>query len=263
MLWNVLQSHPLLCSPILETGALFTEEIAPFSWLPPARAKQLASSGLVQSLGARYVGRKLDSCKLRNFESPDNGSKCEGVAYTSKEVRDSIICLKGVGSDIDLNPLLRKVYGRVAFVPLVRDGYAVCDGWMRRGMSASAAGKRYASCVRRILQLQDAPDSCPLVRFEELVVDPFGIAERIFGWLNLEPTQLPKLRLKAKRVLGGSGSHEPTFGVEGQKEWFDPIEIGTVLRPGIDAVQRDKLEREALADFERHAGPALAELGYL
>ena len=217
ILWNILQSHPRLCSPIRETGELIFDEITPFNLLSPAAAKRFAASGVVRVLGRRYLRRVFDEWKLRNFQCANNGTKSEGVPYRREEIENSILCFKGVDSDVELNSLLDALYDNVAYIALVRNGYAVCNGWMRRGVSAEDAGRKYASIVRRMLAQRESSDTFVLVKFEDMIRDPFGTAEHLFRVLELEPTALPKLRLKAKRILGVSGEHETRFGKEGGK----------------------------------------------
>lgn len=263
ILWNILQSHPRLCSPIRETGELIFDEIAPFRFFPPSTAKRIAAGRLARLVARGHVRHAFEQWKLRTLGSPDNGSRADGVPYQRHEVEQSIPCFKGVDSDVELNPLLEAIYGNVAYVPLVRDGYAVCDGWMRRGMSAEQAGRKYAGLVRRMLTPGDSDNPIVLVKFEEMVADPFGTAERLFKALDLSPTILPKLRLKSKRLLGRRGEHEPRFGEEGRKYWLAPHEIAQALDTGVDRRQSARLAPDARAAFERGAREALELLGYL
>lgn len=263
ILWNILQSHPLLCSPIRETGELITQNVVPLLWhLPADKAKQIATWRPIGIVASPYIRRALHQWKLRNFQSPHNGTKYEGVPYTREEVERSILCFKSVDSDIDLNGLLESLYQDVSYVALVRNGYAVCNGWMRRGMSAKSAGKRYASLIRKMLEKQNASNKFVLVKFEEMMHDPFGIARRLFKALDLEPTELPKIRLKAKRVLSNTGEHQTRFGEEGQKYWFGPNEISEILDTDIDRVQKENLDTTSRRAFEEHAKAVLETLGY-
>ena len=263
ILWNVLQSHPLLCSPMRETGSLFTENIPPFvSYLPADQAKRIASWRITRLVAGRYIRRSLYGWKLKNYSSVDNCTKYEGVRYTLEEVENSILCFKNVDSDLKLNRLLESLYEDVSHVALVRNGYAVCNGWMRRGLSAKEAGRKYASLVGTILNLRNSSRRFILIKFEELIGDPFAIAEQLFQALELEPRAIPKIRLKAKRVLSRLGTHETRFGVEGRKYWFGPEEIGAVLDARIDARQIAELKPAARRAFESQAKEVLAMLGY-
>ena len=265
ILWNILQSHPLLCSPIRETGALFTEEnVLPLvRYLPAARAKRMATWRIARMLAGPYIRRSLHRWKLRNYQSPNNRTKYEGIPYTLEEVKNSILCFKGVDSDIDLNGLLRSLYEDITYIGLVRNGYAVCNGWMRRGLSAKAAGRKYSSLVRRILDQQNSSERSILIKFEEMIRDPFGVARQVFHALEIEPADIPKIRLKAKGVLTRTGEHEPRFGVEGTKYWFGPEEILDVLDQEVNDRQEAALKPAARFAFENEAKGVLEMLGYL
>lgn len=261
ILWNILQSHPQVCSPIYETGELIIDHTPPFNLLNPSRAKRVAASPVVSRLSRGYLHRQFEKWKLRNLDSKDNNTKYEGTFYSPQEVQDSVICFKGVDSDIDLNGLLESIYQDVAHVVLVRNGYAVCNGWKRRGISPKNAGRKYASLLGKML----TPDNQAqiVIRFEDMLVDPFGTARRLFEKLGLQPTQLPKLRLKSKRVLKASGSHTAAFGKEGRKHWYGPDEISAVLDSTIDLRQIACLNDDDCRQFELKARDIMDELGYL
>lgn len=263
ILWNILQSHPQVCSPIHETGELIFDHISPFTLLDPSTAKRVAAWPITSRLGRGYLLRQFEKWKLQNLQSPDNSTKYEGVPYSRQEVEDCVICFKGVDSDVDLNGLLESMYGDVAHVVLVRHGHAVCNGWKRRGVSPKDAGRKYASLLRRMLASNDGSRTFILIKFEEMLRDPFGIAGRLFEDLHLEPTELPKLRLKSKRVLGDSGTHDAAFGQEGRKYWFAPDEICAVLDADINARQIANLKNDARRDFDSKASEIMKELGYL
>lgn len=262
ILWNILQSHPRVCSPIYETGELIFNHIRPFTLLNPSTAKRVAAWRVTTWLARRYLHRQFEGWKLLNLQSLDNNSKYEGVSYSREEVEDSVICFKGVDSDVDLNRLLESLYQDVAHIVVVRNGYAVCNGWKRRGVSPTEAGRRYASLLRRMLAANDGTRTFVLVKFEDMVREPFATARRLFEELRLEPTELPKLRLKSKRVLDNSGVHNAAFGQEGRKYWFAPDEISKVLDAKIDARQIAKLKDDDRRQFDAKAKQIMRDLGY-
>ena len=123
IVWNILQSHPLLCSPVRETGELITQEVVPLlRYLPVDKAKKIATWRLVGIVARPYIRRALHQWKLRNFESPNNGTNWDGVPYTLREIEESIPCFKGVDSDVELNGLLEYIYGCLLYTsPSPRD----------------------------------------------------------------------------------------------------------------------------------------------
>ena len=77
IVWNLLQSHPEICSSGVETGELLRRS--------PALLAGLIASGAC-GLGAvrRFVDRRLFEAKMSNLASPENRFVTEGVAYTSE-----------------------------------------------------------------------------------------------------------------------------------------------------------------------------------
>ena len=113
-----------------------------------------------------------------------------------------------------------------------------------------------------MLEKENTARRFALVKFEELIQNPFKTSQRLFERLELAPTELPRLRLKSKRVLSESGDHQTRFGEEGKKYWFAPNEIGQVLDAEIDRVQADGLDARSRKEFEEQASDVMELLGY-
>jgi hypothetical protein len=263
VLWNMLQSHPHICSPIYETGELFFDHIFPFHLLEASKAKKIASLPITAKIGKRYLRRQFDLMKLKNLTNENNNTKCDGVKYSRREIEESVICFKGVDSDVELNGLLESIYDDVAHIVLVRNGYAVCNGWKRRGVHPREAGRKYRSLYNKMIASKERAKNFTLIKFEDILQRPFDVANGMFRDLELDPIKLPKLRLKAKLVLKNPGTHETVFGVEGKKYWLGPDEISKALDPGVNIRQIEQLKESDRVDFELGAKETLKELGYL
>ena len=132
-------------------------------------------------------------------------------------------------SDVELNGLLESIYDDVAHIVLVRNGYAVCNGWKRRGVHPREAGRRYRSLYNKMIASKERAKTFTLIKFEDILQGPFDVANGIFSDLELDPITLPKLRLKSKRVLKNHGSHDTVVGIEGKKYWLGPEERSKAL----------------------------------
>ena len=86
ILWNILQSHPHVCSPIYETGELIFDHIPPFTLFDPSTAKRIAAWPIVSWLVRSYLRRQFEKWKLQNLQSSDNNTKYEGVLYQREEI---------------------------------------------------------------------------------------------------------------------------------------------------------------------------------
>jgi hypothetical protein len=252
--WNILQSHPGVCTPIREAGQIFRES-AFLRWARPRVEKSI--------LARRVVDRALYQRKVRTLRHEDNRFKADGVLYAPAEVKEAALCLKGVNEDIDLAEMLRVVYPDMYFVGITRNGYAVAEGLVRRGMSAADAGRLYAHFASRVDTCAALfADRFKLVRFEDVLERPFELATELFAFLNLEPTGLEKIRQKSKPVLGIAGQHITRFGAEERKYWFDESTIRAALDVRVTDTQVRNLHSHAIAEFEKEAAPGMRYFGY-
>ena len=268
ILWNLLQSHPSVCGPVLETGELIYRKM--FHWLPqpirPLVRRLLSNPSFCQSTLGRWTERRIDRLfyqwKLKNVGHEATGTKYDGVPYTREDVEPSVLCLKSVDWDIFLNDCFRQMYRNIHFIGLIRNGYSVCNGRVRRGKSPEAVGKQYARVAQEMIRCSDAWDRFKIVRFEDVIADPFAISRELFSFCGLSPVALPKLRLKSKCVLSSNGAHQPRFGETDRTYWFDRRQIVAALDPRIDERQASSLTPEDRIAFERHAHHMLDHFGY-
>lgn len=267
VLWNVIQSHPAVCAAIRETSDLFTPGILGF--LRPVAMRAVGSEFLLQPTVTKIAGPMIDArffnSKMRNFTDPNNRYKYEGVEYTREEVAEGILCLKSVNRDNFMNPLLAKMYGEenVYFVGITRNGYALCQSWVSRGESAARAGKRYKVYIERMIEDGERYPNHTMVKFEDLLSDPFSVAEHVFEFAGLDPVRLEKLRLKPKKIMSKDGTRQTPFGEVKAKYWFTRETVGQILVKDIGKIQTNALVDEDRKAFEASAKPVLDYLGYV
>jgi hypothetical protein len=101
-----------------------------------------------------------------------------------------------------------------------------------------------------------------LVQFEDLLHNPFGLAEELYKFLECKPVNLQKLRLKSKKVIKKDGSHEKIFGKPGNKYWFDKNTIKDIIKPDVNSNQIKNLNQGQMSDFNAIAKDALSFFGY-
>ncbi|MEX2601286.1 MAG: hypothetical protein WD355_06535 [Balneolaceae bacterium] len=260
IVWNLLQSHPKICSPIYETGTILHKR-------DPIRFSRIVSllnrAGLLYTwIGRRIVDVQLYRYKLRNRNHPDNRYISEGVFYNRKQIAHSTLCLKSVDNDIDHTGLLQNIYPGISILLLARNGYAIADGHIRRGKTAAEAGELYNRIAMKMKSVTESLVRIKLIRFENALEDPFGISEELFRFTNTTPHQLDKLRLKSKKTLDVSDSHYTRYGDENRKYWFDRSTIGNILDPDINRTQASRLQPDMIRDFNREASDAMNYFGY-
>ncbi len=269
IVWNILESHPQVCSPLRETGEIIYSDLLP--WLSELPTKLivrtvLGSRRLMKlSIGARFDGviqQSLWNRKLGNLEDAETRYKYDGVRYSAPEIESTVLCLKSVNRDTYLTEYFATYYPDTTFIGLMRNGYAICNGMMRRGDSAERAGKVYRRIGERMIEDQRKYPRYKLVKFEDVLEDPFGVASEIYEFSRLQPVRLDKLRLKSKKVLSRGGDHVTRFGEEDRKYWLDRAQIRTVLDSDVNEVQAGFLERKDRLAFEKHARPILDHFQY-
>ncbi len=264
ILWNILQSHPSVCHPFRETGETILEI---FSWLP----RKLVLLFLYEikiydkPLGMR-LAKALDNefykMKLKNFGDPDNGTKYDGVEYSEEEVKNSVLCIKSLNYELYFNEIFQKYYKDLYFIGIIRNGYAFCDSWLRRNRTAFDAGLMYKFVGERMLEYQKTVDRYKIVKFEDILNDPFGMAEELYKFCDLEPTSLDKLRFKSKKVLSSDGHHQVRTGEVNRKYWFDRENISEIIKTDIDEIQAGQLSNGDREAFEQNASSMLKYFGY-
>lgn len=260
ILWNILQSHPLVCAPTHETGAIFRySEHLKFSHYIRIANKL---GFLHTRLSHHIIDYQLYRYKLKNLYKPDNMYKYEGKVYTKKEVADSVLCLKSVDKDIFHTDLLLEVYPNMHIVFLVRNGYAVAEGHSRRGVSIQESAKNYASIGRYMKEIITRYDRCTIIKFEDILADPFNISSNLFRFLGFKLQKLEKIRLKSKKVIQNSDKHEVSFGIKDKKYWFSRDQITQIIDPEINKKQISTLTSDQIKEYNNIAGKQLAEFGY-
>lgn len=260
ILWNIMQSHPQICSAIHETGTIFRKkEPLQFSRF----ISLLNKTGLINlSVSRRIIDLRLHRIKMNNYKHSENKYVYEGQTYSRKQVSESAICFKSVDFDIDHTPLLLKLYPNLYFIALTRNGYAVFNGHMRRGEAPEKAARLYREIAEKIKIYSETLSNFKLIRFEDVLQSPFKIAEELFTFTDVFPVQLGKLRLKSKKIISEKGEHATLWGRENQKYWMGQDEIDQFLDPNVNKRQIAQLSLEMIDFFNREAGTALDFFGY-
>lgn len=258
--WNLLQSHPEICSPVFETGKLFTNRPSTLSDYMYTVWNRL---NLLNSwTGHRIIDSKLHNFKLLTLDHSDNRYKTRDSRYTKKEVARASLCLKSVDQDISYTDLLLSVYPDLYFLALTRNGYAFAEGHMRRGRSVQEAGRLYANTGETMRRLSNRIPHFRMVKFEDILQDPFGTAGELFNYVNVSPARLSELRIKSKKIISESDDHQVVHGANQKKYWFDRKTIGNILDPAINERQISRLSGQSIKDFNREARHTLEYFGY-
>ena len=86
----------------------------------------------------------------------------------SEIARRRLLC-KNVNGVVFTTPLFQKMYPDATFIALVRNGLALCEGFVRRGWNARDFGILYDRVCRRMLEDARSVSNYNIVRFEDLL----------------------------------------------------------------------------------------------
>lgn len=259
ILWNILQSHPEICSVRYETGTIFRKTRHKFSRVISLFQK----TGLIETkIGQTVLDYQFYRYKRSNYKHPFNKYKFENVKYTKQEVIDSALCFKSTNMDINYTEVLRRMYPDLYLIALTRNGYAVAEGHKRRGRSIDSFADLYCDVADQMQYYSKTLKHFKLVRFEDMLNDPFKIARELFEFLDCKPFELEKLRLKSKKVITKTGNHTTNFGEENEKYWFDRTNITDLIKPNVNSNQIKKLLPEEIILFNNKVTEAMEYFGY-
>jgi hypothetical protein len=222
---------------------------------------------------------------METIKHPYLRYKTEKERYTLSEIEKTSICLKHNDNRAAFSDCLHEMYKeKLFFIGLVRNGYAVAEGWLRRWVkSAEEAGKFYNSCIETLLRQREQYENFKIIKFEDMIKDPFKTVHQLFEYLALEPTNLKKLMIRADRTRGrrihwnwnlASNIGEKLLKSKRLKNylnmrsfnqfcWYGPDEINSVLDTDVNLKQISKLSTQQKKDFEKNAKLSLERFGYL
>jgi len=279
IVYNIFQSHPLVCSPKnLETGELISQNYRFYPYPKTRLIKYLIKrlklklynllnkKVVLNSFLGHIIGYIYDKIfykyKKKNFTDPHNRFKYENIPYSKKEVKNSVLCLKSVHNDILLTNFLSRIYNDIFFIGLVRNGYALCESWIRRGKDAEYSGLRYRKFCEMMIKDSKKYKNYIIIKFEDILKNPFEMASKLYKFTKLEPLSLEKLRFQAKKILTEEG-HRIKYGKERAKYWFDSESINDLIDPNINKIQIQKLLEWDRKIFEEKTRSILKHFNYL
>jgi hypothetical protein len=211
---------------------------------------------------ARFIDRILYDEKLVSRHDQYNRFKSPGLEYTLAEIATARLLCKNLDGAIYLNDLFRSMYSDAVFVYLVRNGLAICEGRMRRGRTADECGRLYRQLAERMLADVQRLPNVFLVRFEDILQDPYAATLGLYGRLGLQPDEVTHVRVQLRGKLDGQGRHGVEGGTEWEVVWHRLDELADCLDPEINARQIRRLSAADREAFLREAGDVMDQFGY-
>lgn len=186
------------------------------------------------------------------------------VTRTRPEREGTRIVGKCVNGVVLTTPILAQMYPDATFIALVRNGLALCEGFMRRGWSAERCGRVYQQIVTQMLQDAGQRPNYHLIRFEDLLRNPADTLHTVYEFAGLDIKETEKFKLQAKKSMGQDGQRSYTFGNrEKAVQWYDLDELGQNLRQDVNENQIARLSQADKDSFLHQAQDAMCRLGYI
>jgi hypothetical protein len=257
--WNILQSHPEICSAIDETHNLINNKKFKIrTKLALFRRLNLVDNSIFK----RLIDYELYKIKMANYVHVANKYRYPSIKYTRKQVKESAICLKSVDKAIEHTDFLLTLYPDLFFIALARNGYALLDGHIRRGASVKESALLYQSVADKMKYYSEKLNNYKLIKFEDILAHPFNISIELFKFTDSNPFYLDHLRIKSKKIITMEGNHEVMYGDEQNKYWFDKESINTIFDIRINERQIKNLKAEQIKEFNKFAKSAMEYFSY-
>ena len=278
ILLNLIGSHPEVCFIDGETHQVFTGRTSQpikkwfnkLTYAPVLIAERdhlfsinrSAEPAMPASFMLRYIDMVFYLSKLtaaRYNVQADSSTK------SVKELAGSRMLGKNVNGIIFTSAMLHKMYPQATFIGLIRNGLALCEGFVRRGITADKFGRLYQNVCDQMLRDVERLPNYRIIRFEDLIANPTAVMEAIYDAARLDKTAVTQFRLQAKASMGQDGVRRNTFDAQKHKElrWFQLDEINGYFRQDVNDNQIARLSDKDKHLFLSHAQQAMAHFGYV
>lgn len=212
----------------------------------------------------RPVSRYVDLLfYLYKQTAPDTAYSNGQAGPTGQEKKEARMVCKCVNGVVLATPLFADMYPDATFIALVRNGLALCEGFVRRGWSARRFGRMYREIGSRMLADAGRRENYHLVQFEALLADPAATIEKVYGLAHLDVAATKKFKLQAKKSMGQDGRRQLTFGQQDKAIIWCPIdELSQHLRQDVNDNQIARLTAADKTAFLQEAHEVMDALGY-
>ena len=210
----------------------------------------------------RYIDKILYSGRFTAILKTHNYYKSEDVVYTKEDLEKCRLLTKGLNGISFTAKLFKKMYPDAVFFGLVRNGLAICEGFTRRGVGVERAGEIYKSVVEKIIFNSRELSDYHLVKYEDMVQDPYEFMKKIYTYAKLDVDKVNKVRLQSKKIMGTDGKRRSLKGEDRQLFWYNPSELNKIIKPNINKNQIKQLNPEIKNKFLLIAGETMEKLNY-
>ena len=212
----------------------------------------------------RLVDQILFDEKLRARSKSQNYYKDEQTLYTREEIKAARLLSKNLDGLTYLTPELSRMYPDAVFLGLARNGFAVCEGHLRRGHTLEKIAARYEKGSRLMLEHSKSIPNYHLLRYEDLLAAPLETLKKVYRLAGVEIDRVKKVRLEDKKVMGKDGDRRTVQQGEWKKMiWYGLEEFDKHFRSDANENQIKRLTEEQKGLIRERCASSLGKLGYL
>lgn len=226
---NMLRSHPDLCGPRGETHQVFKgKPDESFKEKLEKRLKYLPillREGMdvfstnvwekrppLSEFSKRKIDRILFEDKLKARKASQNKFKFQNELYSDEDIVGSRLLTKNLNGLIFLSQELKMMYPDAVFFALIRSGYAVCEGILRRKKNKNqkqllTIAENYNKACQQIINDTKEISDYYIYRYEDLVANPLESIKRMYEQGGLDFAKVKKVRLESKRIMSNNGNY--------------------------------------------------------
>lgn len=285
ILLNLLRSHPNVCSPRGETQEVFkgkrsTETREPFfviaskilKYIPILLAQKndlftmkILSDHLEPSIKTmNRIDKILYYDKLKALGPTQNLFKEKNVKYTLDEIGNSRILLKNLNGLIFLTDMFYTMYPDATFIAIVRDGFSLAEGHIRRGADPAKAALLYEEGCKKIISDEKRIENYHILKFEDLIGDPVESLKKVYKLADLDINMLGKIRLETTKTITNNGEHEFIHNTDNKELlWYSLEEFANHYNKDVNKNQRERLTKEQEEIILENAQSTLQHFSYI
>jgi hypothetical protein len=209
-----------------------------------------------------YIDWVLYHEKNRAFHESHNLWKAPDTYYKKSDLSKARLTVKAHNGLVYTNDIFRKMYPDVCFVAVVRNGFAVCEGLIRRGWDLDKAAELYKKIGNEIARNIPNPDYM-FIKFEDIIINPLAAISKIYDHCGLDQKGLRYFRLQHKPIISKNGSKVLMGKYERQVVWYKADEIVSHFDPEINKNQIARLGKDKKKYLKEIIGKTMEKLGYL
>jgi len=201
---------------------------------------------------------------LNKLLASENYRKADRGRYSFNEVYQSRIVVKNVNGVVLVSPHLEELYPDAVVVSIVRNGFALCEGFLRRGWDATKFGEMYQIVSNSVMEDSRQNPNHLVVKFEDLIRDPGAMLVKLYNHAGLSRQELDFFRMHAKATMKQDGTRGYQSGRRDREEiWLPAEEFESYFLRDVNKHQISQLPEDDKKQFLDAAQNAMEMWGYL